>query len=81
MYLNPICLLLGYVANPCIYACVENVVVVANETATGWEKTVICYTFHSSCIKSICTSWQVKSLMENHFFLKDADRKGATCYF
>lgn len=37
---------------------------------------------HSSCMESICSSWQVKGPMENHhFFQKEADRKGATCYF
>lgn len=27
-----------YSVNPCIYACVENVAVIANETVTGWKK-------------------------------------------
>lgn len=28
--------------NACIYACVENVAVIANETVTEWKKKAIC---------------------------------------
>lgn len=44
--LNPVCLLLGYSGDQCVYACVENVAVVAKEPAAGWGRTVICHMLH-----------------------------------